>query len=52
MTLVLRPLSAGHHKRLILLECGLITDCYNALTNLVWTLMHDFGTRTLVLGVQ
>ena len=30
----------------------MITGCYVAVQNLVWTLAHDFGTGALVLGVQ
>ena len=52
MTLVLQPLRPAITNGRFRWSGGLITGCYVAVQNLVWTLAHDFGTGALVLGVQ
>lgn len=55
MTLAWRPLrppASGDHKCSISLEGDLDNGLLHRVTNLVWTLVHDFGTRTFVLGVE
>ena len=34
------------------LMAAFVTGCYIALQISYWTLVHDFGTRTFVLGVE
>jgi hypothetical protein len=56
MTLVPRPLRPRAIEASQMLHfignCGLDNGLLHDVTNLVWTLVHDFGTRTFVLGVE